>query len=533
MKNVKGMDMTKRRQNQGFTILELIVIIAVIAILVTIAIVGVTRFLAQARDGERQVNTDVVATYLEKYYDDKGEYPACAAITDTPGDVSSNILVGISEEVLVMPGSASETANSIVCTDITEASNDNILGYVGVNCNLTACGSWALKYKSELTGEVVVVTSNRTAGIVGASGDWTDIAATDGYSCATTDTNQIYCWGTGPTTPQLLASGAIPGGATLSDLTAGSGHFCVIANDWLYCWGNNTNGRLGDGTTTARLTPTAIVNGTIPGGSDITDVAAGGNHTCALASDGVVYCWGYGANGQLGRGNTTSSTSPVSIVAGAIPGGTTVSRVVSGGTNSCVLMSNSWVYCWGTGSNGELGNGSTSQSNSPVALSRGAIPLAATISDVDTGGSHSCVITNSQLAYCWGAGFNGRLGNGGIASSSLPVAVTQGALLFTNVSVSFGTSCAQATNLTTQCWGYNGNGQLGLGYTVATVTTPQPVLAGAVPGGVALTDVSSSSLHACSLGTNQVAYCWGDGSGGELGNGGTANTTQPVQVTAP
>lgn len=149
------------RQNQGFTVLELIVIVTVVAVLVTIAAIGVTRFLAQARDGERQVNADVIATYLEKYYDKKGEYPTCAAITGTPTSVSSTILVGISEEVLKMPGAASGSVNSIVCTDITVASNDNVLGYIGVNCNASSCRGWTLKYKSELTGEVMTITSNR------------------------------------------------------------------------------------------------------------------------------------------------------------------------------------------------------------------------------------------------------------------------------------------------------------------------------------------------------------------------------------
>ncbi len=522
--------MTQR--NRGFTVVEVIVIIAVIAILAAISTFGVARFSAQANDSRRFSNTEILSTYLEKYYDQSGEYPSCTALSGSPANVVQNVLVGMSEETMVMPNADSGTSNSIACADITASSDDNILAYVGTNCSPSSCRSWKLKYKEELTGDIVEVSSSRVA-VAGATGQWKDIEGSDDYTCGIAENNMIYCWGQAITTPQLLGQGDIPAGATVSDISSGSGHFCAIAAGWGYCWGTNTNGRLGDGTTTARLVPTRMVNGVIPTGVTIAQMSAGGNHTCALGSNGTIYCWGYNANGQLGRGNTTSSNSPVVTVQGAIPSGTTVTKLTAGGSNTCALMSNNWAYCWGAGSSGELGNSSTSQSTSPAAVSIGAIPLTDYLTSMAVGGSHSCALSNSQKVYCWGAGFNGRLGNSGTANSTSPAAVTQGSLLFTTISVGAGSSCARATDQTMYCWGYNALGQLGLGHTAGTVNIPQPLLAGAIPSGVTLPSVRLTTSHSCAVGSNDTGYCWGDNTGGKLGNGNTTAATQPVIVTAP
>jgi alpha-tubulin suppressor-like RCC1 family protein len=189
----------------------------------------------------------------------------------------------------------------------------------------------------------------------------------------------------------------------------GLSFMCAVVNGSARCWGGNSNGQLGNGTTTSSPIPVGVSGLT----SGVSAIAAGMNHVCALVSGGVK-CWGSGVQGQLGNGGRTSLT-PVDAV-GLASG---VRTIAAGGGHNCAITSTGAVKCWGDNDFGQLGNGSTTDSSTPVdvvGLPRGVVSLSAGI-------QHTCAITSSGKAMCWGGNQFGQLGNGTTKGSMKPVAV--------------------------------------------------------------------------------------------------------------
>ncbi|OYW85051.1 hypothetical protein B7Z17_03020, partial [Candidatus Saccharibacteria bacterium 32-49-10] len=179
-----------------------------------------------------------------------------------------------------------------------------------------------------------------------------------------------------------------PEARTLSwkSVSVGESSICAIASDnWAYCWGSNANNRLGDGTSTDRQVPTPIARGAIPAGATIQQVFATGAHACAIASDNKAYCWGYNGNGQLGDNSTTSRSTPVAVAQGAMPSGGLVKTMAVASSHTCaVATANLRAYCWGSNSNGRLGDASTTQRTTPVAVAQGAMPAGWQIESIAT-----------------------------------------------------------------------------------------------------------------------------------------------------
>ena len=189
---------------------------------------------------------------------------------------------------------------------------------------------------------------------------------------------RVYCWGrnyfgqlgdnttTDRTTPTLVADGAM-GNSGVTAIDAGWGHTCALKGGKVYCWGENWDGQLGNGTNTNSITPTLVADGAI-GNSGVTAIDAGAWHTCALKG-GKVYCWGYNDYGQLGNGTNTNSTTPTLVADGAM-GNSGVTAIAAGGRHTLGLKGTACLFAWGENSYGQLGNGTT-QSNTPVQVSGG------------------------------------------------------------------------------------------------------------------------------------------------------------------
>ena len=317
-----------------------------------------------------------------------------------------------------------------------------------------------------------------------------------------------------------------------ASVTAGASSSCGIGTSGTtVCWGDNAVGELGNNTTTPSLTPMPIV-ATPPGG--FTQVAEGAEHACGLGAAGT-FCWGNNSFGELGDGTTTSSLTPVAV---AVPAGDALivvspSRPGNGFAFTCAVGASGTGYCWGDNSFGELGNGTTTPSLTPRPVSPPADSLT-TVSVGLTSGADSvpqvCALSISRAAFCWGANGFGQLGNGTTTPSSTPVVVSvpAGEGGFIAISAGGGFSCGVGTTGTAYCWGENSAGQLGNGSVTTLSTTPMAV---AAPVGVSFTDVSAGDSHACALSTTGVLYCWGDNRAGELGNGLTANSATPVPVS--
>ncbi|MFZ1243394.1 MAG: hypothetical protein WAQ22_04625 [Candidatus Saccharimonas sp.] len=149
----------------------------------------------------------------------------------------------------------------------------------------------------------------------------------------------------------------------------------------------------------------------------------GGSDTCAIASDNQVYCWGRNYDGRLGNNSTTDSSVPVAVTTSGALSGKTIRQVAAGNAHTCALASDNQVYCWGYNSNGQLGNNSTTMSLVPVAVTTSGVLSGKTIRQVTAGGAHTCALASDNQVYCWGYNYYGQLGNNSTANSSVPVAV--------------------------------------------------------------------------------------------------------------
>jgi alpha-tubulin suppressor-like RCC1 family protein len=251
----------------------------------------------------------------------------------------------------------------------------------------------------------------------------------------------VYAWGlnssgqlgdgttTNATTPVEVKG---PGGtgflSTVVSIAGGDYHsLAVTADGHAYTWGYNASGQLGDGTTTSATTPVEVKG---PGGtgflSTVVSVAGGASHSLAVASDGHAYAWGYNGYGQLGNGSNVSATTPVEVK--GIGGTGFLSNIVAisaGYHFSLALTQGGQVDAWGDNANGELGNGSTTRTLTPVAVKGpGGTGVLSNVRSISAGYYFSLAVTNDGLVSTWGQNNDGQLGNGSTSDSSTPVAAT-------------------------------------------------------------------------------------------------------------
>ncbi len=339
------------------------------------------------------------------------------------------------------------------------------------------------------------------------------------HTCGVTTDNRAYCWGengqgqlgNGSTTDRLTPV-AVSGTRRFRQVSAGDHFTCGVTTDYrAYCWGQGFAGELGDGTGTNRLTPVPVA-----GGQRFRQVDAGLFHTCAVSyPDNHAYCWGYNGDGESGDGTTTSPRlAPV-----AVNGGREFRQVQAGGRHTCGVTTSREAFCWGENLQGQIGDGSAGSPRLTPTLVAGGRRFL----QVDVGWSHSCGVTPNDRAFCWGYGGNGQVGDGSSTRRVTPVPVA-GGLSFERVSAGYHHTCGETTLNRTYCWGNNDGGQLGDGTTITRLT---PV---AVGGGLFFSQVSAGDLHTCGKTPAAVAYCWGAGGSGRLGNGSTNNRLRPVPV---
>jgi alpha-tubulin suppressor-like RCC1 family protein len=237
----------------------------------------------------------------------------------------------------------------------------------------------------------------------------------------------VKCWGrndwgqVGNETTDLIWSPIdVPGIGGAIAIAAGTWHSCaILSNGTVYCWGNNAEGNLGNGGRAGNDTSTArpkLVTGIDGDSVRATAVVASDQNTCIILSDKSIRCFGGNEYGQLGNGNTLTSTTPVLAQTGL-----TASALALGRDMVCVLNREGKVQCWGRGDKGRLGNGSTQQSFEPVDV---ALPSAIRVSAIASKYDHSCALTVDGVLWCWGDNSQGQLGTGSTAlESSVPVKV--------------------------------------------------------------------------------------------------------------
>jgi len=329
------------------------------------------------------------------------------------------------------------------------------------------------------------------------------------------------CWGdnsagglgdgttTASTTPVDVAGLA----SGVDAIAAGDRYTCALATGGgVKCWGYNEFGQLGDGTTTDSALPVDVAGL----GNRVDAIAARGEHTCALIT-GRVKCWGANLNGQLGDGTTTSSSLPVDVT-GLSSG---VIAIAAGGEHTCAIATSGSVKCWGWNKTGQLGIGTSSDSSTPVDV----VGLTGEVRAVATGGRHTCALMTAGGVKCWGYDEFGQLGIGSTANSAIPVDVAGLTGSVSAITSGGNLTCALRTEIGVTCWGIDLTGQLASG---ATFDRGAPVDVPGLASGV--TTIVAGYYHVCATTRNGEVMCWGGNDTGQLGNGTTADSSTPIAV---
>ncbi|MBZ0221106.1 MAG: hypothetical protein K8I01_11825 [Candidatus Methylomirabilis sp.] len=300
-------------------------------------------------------------------------------------------------------------------------------------------------------------------------------------------------------------------------LSAGGFHTCAASGDSAACWGENSDGQLGNG---GRLDSPFPVR--VEGLAGPVEISAGRTHACALLPDGTVRCWGRNAFGQLGNALEASSTTPIEV-----SGLTGVGSISAGNSHTCAVLSGGTVACWGNNEFGQLGNGSFAHSASPVAVTglTGATAVSA-------GGTHTCALVSGGGARCWGSSLFDQLGNAGIPTGFGSTTAVEVTGLSNAVSLSAGENhtCALLDDSSIRCWGDNSSGQLGSFWPAPNLTSSSTLI---VPGVSEAVSIAAGLSHSCAALSNKRVFCWGENADGQLGNGSFAGFVPPGDGASP
>jgi alpha-tubulin suppressor-like RCC1 family protein/uncharacterized protein YjdB len=499
---------------------------------------------------------------------DTGAVTAVALGTTTITATDPEEGVSGSTDLTVIP------AKQVVSIDVAPA---NPTVAKGLTVSFTATGTNADDSQQDLTPQVTWQTSNANVVSIGTGGSavaegvgTATITATDPVSGISASTTMTV------TAPELVAIGVIP-----SKTTIAAGLTVQFTATGLY-----TDNTVNDLTATAtwsssapavaNISPAGLATGIAAGTTTITaqsgsivgsatlDVTppiaisldSGGSHTCVILSDKTVKCWGDNTYFELGTASVLTSNTPISV------GGVGSATAIAAGGDSvdgpssaqtCAVVADGTLQCWGDGVYGQLGNADFAGSSSPVQvcdIGEGTFPcpnfLSGVIS-VTAGGRHTCALGSNGLAECWGDNFFGEMGigtGGSVTNFPYPLGVCADAScdnIFTNVvdlSAGLIHTCAVRSDTSVWCWGDNTDDQLGTGSSGGTSDFPVQVCGafGIGPCPQFLTgavSVSAHHDHSCVVTSSGGVRCWGLGNGGGLGDGTTNSSAYATQVCAP
>jgi alpha-tubulin suppressor-like RCC1 family protein len=334
----------------------------------------------------------------------------------------------------------------------------------------------------------------------------------------------------------------IPPLTGIAAISSGDWHKIALKNDGtVWAWGGNHGGRLGDGTTENRSRPVQVVGldgvGFLTG---ITAIACGHNHSIALKSDGTVWAWGRNNYSQLGDGTTTDSSAPIQVIGQGGSGFLTNITAISGGQYHTMALKDDWtLWAWGRNNCGQLGDGTMTNSPTPVqVVDAGGSGYLTDITAIAVGRYHNLALKSDGTVWTWGYNNHGQLGDGTTADSPTPIQVVgQGGSGFltgiTTIACGYYHTIAVKNDESAWAWGYNRYGQLG-DETIENRSTPVQVLG---PGGTGyfsgITAIACGHMYTIALRDDWTVWAWGENDKGQLGDGTLDNSATPVQVSGP
>jgi alpha-tubulin suppressor-like RCC1 family protein len=353
---------------------------------------------------------------------------------------------------------------------------------------------------------------------VGAPEDVLEVATGRAFTCARRRRGDVWCWGQNDegqlgngTRDVTTTPTAVMSTERAVELTAGSNHACLRTDEGrVHCWGRNVAGQLGDGSTNDRATP-----GEVFGLDDAALVVAGGHHTCAVRADRTVVCWGWNSTGQLGTGDQVDRAIPA-----AVPALAGIVTIAAATQITCGLDRDDTVWCWGDNAKGQLGNGTMEMRTSPTVVVD--LPPA---TDIAAAYTHACALLHDGSVSCWGEGTFGQLGDGTAPATRSLAAPVLGLEDATRVRSGSAATCTIHGTGSVSCWGYGGLGQVGDG---ATDNRLVPSLVEDLTGAVDL--ARGSAPHFCAY-RDDTVWCWGRNDRGQVGDGTTDNALRPTSVT--
>ncbi len=375
------------------------------------------------------------------------------------------------------------------------------------------------------------------------------------HTCAIIDNNTVKCWGLGNNgslgygntndigddeTPDSIDVVNFGTGRTAKQIAAGSEHTCaVLDNNTVKCWGNGGAGRLGYGNTNDigdDETPDSIGVVNLGTGRTAKQIAAGGEHTCAVLDNNTVKCWGLGNNGRLGYGNTNDigdDETPDNIGVVNLGTGRTAKQIAAGGEHTCAVLDNDTVRCWGNGGAGRLGYGNTNDigdDETPDSIGVVNLGIGRNAEQITTGNLHTCAMLDDDSVKCWGLSDNGRLGYGNtndIGDDETPdsIGVVNLGIGRTAKQVAAGGehTCAVLDDDSLKCWGLGNNGRLGYGNinNIGDNETPDTIGIVSLESSRTTEQIATGDEHTCAMLSNNSVKCWGNGNLGRLGYGNT------------
>jgi len=403
------------------------------------------------------------------------------------------------------------TATAGVITLVTVGTCSITASQTG-NANFVAAAPVVRAFSVTQAATATTVTSSLNPSLVGQAVTFTARVAAAAGLPSLTGAVTI----TDTTTGAVLGTSALTA-VTQTRLSAGNLHACSVGSDGgVSCWGSNAFGQLGDGTTTNRLTPVPVSGLS----SGVAAVAVGFLHSCALTTAGAVKCWGRNANGTLGDGTTIDRLTPVAVT-GLSSG---VKAIAAGFEHSCALKTSGAIVCWGLNNRGQIGDGTSGNNRlTPVPV----FGLFNSVAAISIGFEFSCALRTTGAVLCWGNNSKNNLGDGTQIDRLTPTPVVGLSSGVAAISTSPNAhSCAVTTAGAVRCWGINDSGQLGDGTTIDRLTS---VAVPSLSSGVA--SVAAGGSHSCAVTTTGAARCWGSNSSGQLGDGTTIDRLAPVQVS--